>query len=147
MTASENVTPLSSKNEAVVSNNSNILVGNQNLNNKVNSISTLNIADSYLTTSLKDANIPVNADHSSGGFSDKTRSPLNSAEHRKKRAKIILENLDNIYRENNRGLSSKEVVIAKKGMFGKIKLVFESFDDNLKTIYLKDDNVIRRKLL
>ena len=44
-------------------------------------------------------------------------------------------------------LSSKEVVIGKKGFFGKIKLGFESLDSNLKSIYVKYDSIGRRKLL
>ena len=43
--------------------------------------------------------------------------------------------------------SNKKVVIAKKGLFGKIKLGFKSLGTDLSSIYIKYDSITRRKLL
>ena len=73
------------------------------------------------------------------------RSARNTAEEfsnrRLKRIKGITTELENM------GYSNKEVVIGKKGWFGKIKLGFESFGSDLKSIYVKYDGIARRKLL
>lgn len=45
------------------------------------------------------------------------------------------------------GLSNKEVVIGNKGLFGKIKLGFNSLGSDIKSIYIKYDNIGRGKFL
>lgn len=57
-------------------------------------------------------------------------------EFRNRRRKIR----EGIITELNRGYSSKEVVIAKPGIFSKIKLGFKSLDSNLNSIYIKYDS-------
>ncbi len=74
-----------------------------------------------------------------------SRSARNTAEafsNRKlKIIKGITTELENI------GYSNKEIEIGKKGWFGKIKLGFESFGTDLRSIYVKYDGITRRKLL
>lgn len=55
-------------------------------------------------------------------------------------SKEIKTKLDTTY-------SNKEVVIAKKGLFGKVKLGFKSLGTDLTSIYIKYDSITRRKLL
>lgn len=45
------------------------------------------------------------------------------------------------------GSICKEVVIGKKGLFGKIKLGFESLGGNINSIYVRYDSIFRRKSL
>lgn len=45
------------------------------------------------------------------------------------------------------GSICNEVVIGKKGLFGKIKLGFESLSRNINSIYIRYDSIFRRKSL
>ncbi len=77
-------------------------------------------------------------------ISSNNASTINTTEEFSNRRRKIIEGVTT---ELNRGYSSKEVVIARKGWFGKIKLGFGSFGSDIKSIYVKYDGIARRKLL
>lgn len=61
-----------------------------------------------------------------------------------KRKNIILKKIKT---KLNNTYFNKEVVIAKKSLFNKIKLDFKSFKSELSFIYIKYNGIIKRKFL
>ncbi len=80
-------------------------------------------------------------------ISSENASTINTTKEFSNRRHKIIEAVTTEINELNRGYSSKEVVIARKGLFGKIRLGFESFGSDIKSIYVKYDGITRRKLL
>lgn len=72
---------------------------------------------------------------------------INTSEEFSSRRRKITEGYAIELMNINRGYSSKEVVIALKGFFLLNKMSLTSYNENLKSIYLKYDGITRRKLL
>lgn len=70
------------------------------------------------------------------------RSTRNTAEEFSNRRLKIIKGITSEL--ENLSFSNKEVVIGKKGWFGKIKLGFESFGTDLRSIYVKYGGITRR---